>query len=695
VPCSADESTPQFPRSFLKKSIATSRAREHAQVGRIPGLELPAGTVRSWVQIAVAIVLGAGIPFSGFTPLNHASAVLGILQRPYLVIVMPSVLLLIAAIAGMIILPRREAPVTPVLVKLGVWILLIAVCLSMLVAYSDRYSVLFAITGVIAPVGLCWALRRTDLPFGLLAGVFLFSIVLLLLRADAKFLELNGFPTPQNLFTTKFSNHPYDFHYYTLTNPDTTAAFLLLPLTFSAAWWVGVSSRPARWALGLTTLLIAATLVLVYVRVAMAVGLVVIVVAVLFMPTRAVVRALVVAAIAGGVAAAVATGKIWHYLSQAASTSSSATGTVRADSVTGGLREMLHHPFTGSGIGRYGVLTGHLPAHSALISAGAELGIAGLLGVLLFTSGILVNLRDVVRANGWRGLRPAAALSVVVYSLHTIFAGGSDFGLANEFVSIWGLSLALVFGMAQTAGTLEFARPPSLERARMQLVGLTEGPGYLGTQPALAWARTGAAKIVGAGAIVLAVGVALIAFLNSQNSSTTSSVPVPVPVRRLSSHAERQFYRRAQSAGAKPLQVRATTTLAQWDFGLTSAGWTPVAGAELKQHAGYLSVRTAPQSGLYQFQSATTTLMPGHYELILRGRLLAGGLTMGALNASANHWIKVASYWYGQSGKRTINMAVIFGLKAPTPVQFIFSNFAPQPTQSAWRLDRANLWRLL
>jgi hypothetical protein len=679
-----DHTLPSVPSRVLGRTMAIWHARNQAPAGTRPRSSLPPGPLRSWMQIALGVVIGAGIPLSGFTPLNNASAVLDISQRPYLVVLMPSVLLVVIALAGAALLPRSTPPTTPALLKLGVVAFLLGGCLSMTIAYSHRDSVLFAITGLVAPIALGWALRRTDVPLGLLAGTFLFVVVVMLVRADVRYVELNGLPTPKNLFTTKFTNSPYDFHYYTLNNPDQTAAFLLLPLTLAAAWGVSVQKRLGRWLLALATVLIAATVMLVYVRFAMAVAFSVLVVALLNMPVRRWIRLATVGVLVIATGAAAAIGNVWHYLSQVTSTGTSATGVVRATSLADGLKEMVHHPFTGAGVGRYGDFTSHVPAHSSLVQAGAELGVAGLIGASLFTLGVLFNVRAVVQRNGWRGLQPAAAIAAAVYWIHASLAGGSDLGLAEGFVSVWGLSLAFACTVGQPVATPQLVLPPLLTRAHTRFsAAWSDLVGSL-HDPAKAPTRRRVGAVVGGFAILL-VGALVIA-------TRPKSAPPLTPAQRL---LDVRFYKALQAPVLSSVPPAAALSLISWDFSHNgNAGWTPVAGAESRQYPGYLSVQTAPAAQSYQFTSGVSTLPPSHYELLLRGRLIAGGMSLGALDVSSNHWTSTASYWYGQSQGHVIDMAVTFTLRATTPLQFILSNLAPRPMRSAWRLTSASLLRI-
>jgi hypothetical protein len=297
---------------------------------------------------------------------------------------------------------------------------------------------------------------------------------------------------------------------------------------------------------------------------------------------------------------------------------------------------------------------------------------------------VLFNVRAVVQRNGWRGLQPAAAIAAAVYWIHASLAGGSDLGLAEGFVSVWGLSLAFACTVGQPVATPQLVLPPLLTRAHTRFsAAWSDLVGSL-HDPAKAPTRRRVGAVVGGFAILL-VGALVIA-------TRPKSAPPLTPAQRL---LDVRFYKALQAPVLSSVPPAAALSLISWDFSHNgNAGWTPVAGAESRQYPGYLSVQTAPAAQSYQFTSGVSTLPPSHYELLLRGRLIAGGMSLGALDVSSNHWTSTASYWYGQSQGHVIDMAVTFTLRATTPLQFILSNLAPRPMRSAWRLTSASLLRI-
>src|SRR5262249_38797521 len=155
---------------------------------------------------------------SGFTPLNHASDVLDIQRRPERVILLPTVVIALLVCALAIVTPRSPRRRVPLFAWLCSLLLVVGAVASLLATDALRTSVLLLIVALLAPIGLAWGLIRANLPLQLAAGTFLVTTTALFLRADFVFLREHGFPTPDGLFAAKFSNAPYDFHYYALQN---------------------------------------------------------------------------------------------------------------------------------------------------------------------------------------------------------------------------------------------------------------------------------------------------------------------------------------------------------------------------------------------------------------------------------------------------------------------------------------------
>ena len=91
---------------------------------------------------------------------------------------------------------------------------------------------------------------------------------------------------------------------------------------------------------------------------------------------------------------------------------------------------------------------GYLHAHSSIIQAGAEMGVLGLCALTLLTGGVIWSAMRVVKADGWFGLRPAAALAVAIYAVHAALAEPASEGLFNGYTAVWGLTAATLLAVS-------------------------------------------------------------------------------------------------------------------------------------------------------------------------------------------------------------------------------------------------------
>jgi hypothetical protein len=400
-------------------------------------------------RTAAAIVLGAGIAASGFPPLANAPSVLGIGLTPWRVVLTPAVLLGAGALAMAWLFPRRDS-----LERSARW-LLVAACLlvagaalSLLRSDDVWYSFLIGIVALLAPCAVAIGIARSTLAPAWIAGSFLAAVGLFLLRADLQFIKLNGLPTSATLFAAKFRNQPYDFHYYTLGNPDGTAAFLLLPLGLALFWLsqAALDGR-ARALLAVSFGLSGATMVLAYSRSALAwcIGLMCLAVALAPLARRTRIALLGCVVL---LAVATLAGLSTNYLLTIFSSNEGSSGSVRLGSIAEAAPVFRANPLTGFGLGMYGALDGYLPAHSAIVQAGVELGTVGLAGAILLLASTVALFWSRARSAGQAGLPRAAAVAAASYLLYCAFTGGSSEALYNGYVSVWGLSLALLLGLA-------------------------------------------------------------------------------------------------------------------------------------------------------------------------------------------------------------------------------------------------------
>jgi hypothetical protein len=387
-----------------------------------------------------------------FPPFNGVSDVLATSEHPWRILLMPTVLLVGAAVALAVFMPSARPVRLPGPLAGGGALLILAAVVSTAASQDPGASAILAVLGVITPVVLVVALLRADVSMRALALSFLGVIAAFLLRADYVFLRAWGLPTPSTLRAAKFGDTPYDFHYYTLGNPDHTAGYLLMPLVLAAFWAAqrGGLSRGVRAFLWLIAAISFGTLVLTYARFAFITAVIALALLVCTAPVRTWMRIALTASVA--VAVALVAVLNWSYLGTLLNTGNGSSGSERASSTSDGLVALAAKPFTGVGLGQYGAATGIDPAHSSIVQAGAEMGVLGLLAILVLTLALVALAISVVRRYGWLGLPSAAGLAVAIYAVHAALAAPASEALFSGFNPIWGLSAALLVVIALRAG---------------------------------------------------------------------------------------------------------------------------------------------------------------------------------------------------------------------------------------------------
>jgi O-antigen ligase len=417
--------------------------RKHFMAGRAAG-----GIAR--VELSLSVALGAAVPLTGFTPLNHADEVVGIIDRPGLIVAVPSILVVLVALACSVGLPARERRRVPAGIAAGGLLLVAAAAISVTGSADPRRSLLLMVLSVCAPALLFVALLRSRLSPAALLGGCLAALALLLLRADVAFFHDWGLPSTADLQAAKYQNVAYDFHYYSLGNPDHTAGYCLMPLVAAAYWCAGRRlPRPARLALAVAAAVIMLTLVLTYARFAIATAIAMLALLAAVLPGRRRIRAVALAVVAAGAVLFVASTA--SYLAQLASTRSDASVPERVTSLKDGFAALAEHPLTGAGLGQYSEALGRLPAHSSVVQAGAEMGVLGFAALLLLTAALVAHAARVIRSAGWFDRRAAAALAVAVYAVASAIAAPSDLALIVEFVPVWALTAALLLAVSLMA----------------------------------------------------------------------------------------------------------------------------------------------------------------------------------------------------------------------------------------------------
>ncbi len=401
---------------------------------------------------AAGLAIGAGAAAIGFPPLNNAPDVLDIGRAPWRVVLTPVVLLALFALVTWVVWrppqPRRPSG----LLTLAITLLIAGTALSVTESPDPWYSILLGILCVLAPAALAFALLRGALPATAVAAGLVLATTVLCLRAGVVFVQLHGFPTAQALFNAKFQNAPYDFHYYTLGNPNGTAAFLLLPFGIAVGGATGgdLGRVGRRLALGAAGVL-GATLVLAYSRSAIIVAVVMVLVIGLTASGRA--RAGNWARVAVGlVAAALVVGIAiggWEYFSSLLSTAPGSSGDERIELTVDGLGRLAEHPLTGVGLGMNTPAAGYLPAHSSIVQAGAELGLLGLLGFLMLCAATIRLAALAIRApDGWSGTERGSAVAAATYFCFSALTGGASIGLSSGYNAVWAATAAVTLGLA-------------------------------------------------------------------------------------------------------------------------------------------------------------------------------------------------------------------------------------------------------
>jgi hypothetical protein len=142
-------------------------------------------------------------------------------------------------------------------------------------------------------------------------------------------------------------------------------------------------------------------------------------------------------------------------------------------------------------------------------------------------------------------------------------------------------------------------------------------------------------------------------------------------------------------AVASPLMpltaATAGTPLFRWSLvnGLPSE-WIAAPSVTTKTDRSGLVIRTARDHYGYQLTMALR-LKPGSYLVWLDGRIVRGGLTLGAENLDTGRWLKTRSYWYGQSQSPGV-IGTPFTIHRQTTVELVLANWSPKISRSVWHL---------
>jgi O-antigen ligase len=661
-----------------------------------------------WTRIgglrAAAILLGAGVPASGFTPFNHADDVFALAEHPWRLVLMPPVLLAGLAVLGAVVAPARGPSGRAGPVAFGAALLLLAASLSLLGTEDQTRSGLQFVTAVLAPFALFLGLRSSALSRRLIAISFLAATVVLLARADLVFLLQEGLPTGDTLFRAKFSDRPYDFHYFGLQNPNNTAAFAILPLALAAFWARDRHlPRPARIALVIVAAICLITLLLLFIRSGILLG-VLIILGSLATSRRRLVLGVVAALVLGGVALA-ASPAVSGYLTGAGVLEEGASGQVRLESIKDGAATAIAHPLTGLGLGHFERQSVAVPAHSSIVQAGAEMGLAGvaaltLLSIALFASGVRL-----ARRNGWSGLEAGAAVAVAVYVVQTVFLAGVNAGLANGFVSIWGLSVAALLAIAGFGDAREESK------ASAETAGSLRDPGrWVRSKLGLHPLRHFGLISMGTASLTIFAGVALGAFGSSgetrlrEAEAARAQAAAASMARRIEARARfireaqplnARFYRASRSLEGRVLRTPPSPTgaPATWSFatGLPT-GWSAEQGTDYRPTEGGLEVTTNDGPRTYQLLSPVLQLPPGSFEVAAEMEVRSGGVVLSVLDVARDKFVASSPHSERGTRRRQVSIGKRFTTSRPTPVRVVLSNWAGVALPSTWQVDSVGIY---
>lgn len=594
-----------------------------------------------------AVLLGGGVAAAGFPPLSNAADLLEVPTNPLLIAFVPSVLIaaLSCLAAQRLPLPTDSRSRSITLLTAAGLALLAGGCLSLLGSDAPRLSAQLLLVTLIAPIAMLWALLRADLPQRWLCAAFLATVCLFMLRADIAFFSDYGFPSGDDLFRAKFSNAPYDFHYYALKNPNQTAAFLLLPLGLAAFWAVGsIGNRRSFFLLSTAVLFLLVNLVMVYTRAAIAVGIIAVLSAILSLPAPRRKRIAAAAALMLLVIALISVPSIRDYFLKASDTSTDdASAVVRLSSTLDGGEELINHPITGVGLGRYGNTPDQSPAHSAVIQAGAELGVLGAVGALLILAWLLRTVWKLARLNGrLGGLDGGAAGGALMYWLYVVAFGGFTLGIATGYIAAWGMALALL-------GAVSARSLPIATAAAEPFSGVDS------TKPRQSMA---AARLLRFLVPVLLVIPAVAALSGDAEEDLTSVTDFTEDV------------------------------ALDWSFADGSnAEWTSFESTKAGRHG--LVVKVDAKNQAYVLVSDPIQLTVGPYQVTGELRLLRGAVSFGVLDVKTGEFI-VNDVFKAAGKGSTREVTSKFVITEPASTQIILSNGSSNG-RSAWVVERIAL----
>lgn len=154
----------------------------------------------------------------------------------------------------------------------------------------------------------------------------------------------------------------------------------------------------------------------------------------------------------------------------------------------------------------------------------------------------------------------------------------------------------------------------------------------------------------------------------------------------LHDEADRRAYLEASAPFISGASV-AGPRIRDWSFDVGLApSWNRVGAVRLLPTPEGLMVRTTNGKFAYQLQSSDERLTPGHYKLVVAGKVLMGGLTLGVLDTARDAWIRTVNYWSGAIPGGDDLMGVDFNLTETMIVRIVVANWNLRSESSSWLL---------
>jgi hypothetical protein len=148
------------------------------------------------------------------------------------------------------------------------------------------------------------------------------------------------------------------------------------------------------------------------------------------------------------------------------------------------------------------------------------------------------------------------------------------------------------------------------------------------------------------------------------------------------------FYSRSTPLGPAP---RAGGTVRSWRFaGGVPRGWKALSPTGAKASA---TVFQGQDGREYDLISPAVALRPGRYVAFAHGRVLRGGVAMGATGAGVLPRNLPSGFHAGEFGYDHKEMFVPIEVGASTRARIVFRNWTPDFTPALWSLDRVELVR--